>query len=59
MESPQEGYPRHPPPLRTELSHILHVVSRQVRSAGADSTRKISSRGGGGGRGDLRNSAIR
>jgi hypothetical protein len=59
VESPQEGYPHHTPPLRMEISHILHVVSRQVRSADAISTRRIYSWGGGGGEGDLRNGAIR
>ncbi len=50
MESPLEGYPRHPPPHRAEKSHILHVGSRQVRSADAISTRGIYSqrRGEGG-----------
>ncbi len=47
MESPPEGYPHHPPPLREQLSHILHVESRQVRSASATSTREILLRGGG------------
>ncbi len=58
MESLPEGYPSHPPPLHEQLSHILHVESRQVRSADAISTQEIYSWGGGG-RGDLQNDAIR
>ncbi len=57
MESLLEGYPRHPPPLHAEKSHILHVESRQVQSADAISTR--GGGGGGGGRGKMRSGAIR
>jgi hypothetical protein len=28
VESPPEGYPHHPPPLREPLPHILHVEVR-------------------------------
>ncbi len=58
-ESPPEGYPCHPPtPLRAVTAHFTRG-GRQVRSASARFTRENHSRGGGGGRGDLRNGAIR
>ncbi len=53
-ESRPEGYPRHPPPLREPLPHILHVVDGKCEIYSRDLLA-----GGGGGRGDLRNGAIR
>ncbi len=47
MESSPEGYPRHPPPLRELLPHILHVVDGKCKPQVWDLL------AGGGGRGDL------
>ncbi len=57
MESPPEGYPRHPPPLREPLPHIstCWTVSADRK---CDIYVWESLTGGGGGRGDLRNGAI-
>jgi hypothetical protein len=47
VESPPEGYPRHPPPLREPLPHILHVVDGKCKPQVRDLLAGIT-RGGGG-----------
>ncbi len=59
VESPPEGYPRHPPPLRKPLPHIFHVLDSKCESQVRDLLASITRGGGGGGRGDLRNGASR
>ncbi len=49
VESPPEGYPRHPPPLREPFSHILHVVDGKWELQVRDLLKGFT-RGGGGGR---------
>ncbi len=50
MESPPEGYPRHPPPLREPLPHIFHVLDGNCRSQVRHLLARITrGRGGGGG----------
>ncbi len=49
MESPPEGYPRHPPPLREPLQHIFHVLDGKCDSQVRLLLARIT-RGRGGGR---------
>jgi hypothetical protein len=56
VESPPEGYPRHLPPLREPLPHILHMTEGKCQLQVRDLLARFSCRGG---QGDLQNGAIR